>query len=92
MHGRNQAHRRRPTLTGAVVIEPMEARLVDGLPDEPGWQFEPKWDGFRCLAYRSGNLVDLRAKSGKPLGRYFPKWSRRPARCPATTSSSTASW
>src|ERR671920_2540846 len=52
---------------------PMEARLVDSLPDEPGWQFEPKWDGFRCLAFRAGSEVDMRAKSGKPLARYFPE-------------------
>ena len=51
----------------------MEARLVPELPDSPGWQFEPKWDGFRCLAYRAGTEIDLRAKSGKPLGRYFPE-------------------
>jgi ATP-dependent DNA ligase len=51
----------------------MEAKLVDELPNEPGWQFEPKWDGFRCLAFRAGPEVDLRAKSGKPLGRYFPE-------------------
>ena len=56
-----------------VGIEPMEAKLVSELPEEPGWQFEPKWDGFRCLAFRAGNQVDLRAKSGKPLGRYFPE-------------------
>src|SRR4051794_12601198 len=60
-------------LAGATIIEPMEAKLVESLPDEPGWQFEPKWDGFRCITYRSGNLVELRAKSGKPLGRYFPE-------------------
>lgn len=54
-------------------LEPMEARLVTELPEEPGWQFEPKWDGFRCLAYRAGSEVDLRAKSGKPLARYFPE-------------------
>src|SRR5438309_2080143 len=52
---------------------PMEAKLVDALPAAPGWRFEPKWDGFRCLAFRSGAEVDLRAKSGKPLGRYFPE-------------------
>ena len=52
---------------------PMEAKLVDALPQEPGWRFEPKWDGFRCLAFRAGEEVDLRAKSGKPLGRYFPE-------------------
>jgi ATP-dependent DNA ligase len=54
-------------------LPPMEARLVDDLPEEPGWQFEPKWDGFRCLAFSAGEEVELRAKSGKPLGRYFPE-------------------
>src|SRR5262245_27992503 len=56
-----------------IGTEPMEAKLVTELPEEPGWQFEPKWDGFRCLAFRAGDQVDLRAKSGKPLGRYFPE-------------------
>jgi ATP-dependent DNA ligase len=56
-----------------VGTPPMEARLVNELPDGPGWQFEPKWDGFRCLAFRAGDEVDLRAKSGKPLARYFPE-------------------
>ena len=51
---------------------PMEARLVDALPDGESWQFEPKWDGFRCLAFRDGEAVELRAKSGKTLTRYFP--------------------
>ena len=51
---------------------PMEAKLVEALPTDPGWRFEPKWDGFRCLAFRSGDAVELRAKSGKPLSRYFP--------------------
>jgi ATP-dependent DNA ligase len=51
---------------------PMEARLVEKLPTEEGWQFEPKWDGFRCLAFKSNDNIDLRAKSGKPLARYFP--------------------
>ena len=61
------------SLAVSIGIEPMEAKLVSELPEEPGWQFEPKWDGFRCLAFRAGNQVDLRAKSGKPLGRYFPE-------------------
>ncbi|HZP09041.1 ATP-dependent DNA ligase [Methyloceanibacter sp.] len=56
-----------------IGIEPMEAKLVAELPHGDGWQFEPKWDGFRCLAYRAGEEVDLRAKSGKPLTRYFPE-------------------
>ena len=54
-------------------IETMESKLVDALPEEPGWQYEPKWDGFRCLAFRAGDEVELRAKSGKPLSRYFPE-------------------
>ncbi len=54
--------------------EPMEARTADALPDDGGpWQYEPKWDGFRCLAFRSDDAVELRAKSGKPLSRYFPE-------------------
>ena len=53
-------------------LAPMEAKLVDALPTGEGWRFEPKWDGFRCLAFRAGGEVELRAKSGKPLGRYFP--------------------
>ena len=61
------------SLAVPVGLEPMEAKLVAELPEEPGWQFEPKWDGFRCLAFRAGDQVDLRAKSGKPLGRYFPE-------------------
>jgi ATP-dependent DNA ligase len=61
------------TSTGSSIVEPMEARLVDALPREAGWQFEPKWDGFRCVAYRGGDKVDLLAKSGRPLGRYFPE-------------------
>jgi ATP-dependent DNA ligase len=52
---------------------PMEARSVEKLPAGEGWQFEPKWDGFRCLAFKAGQEVELRAKSGKPLGRYFPE-------------------
>jgi ATP-dependent DNA ligase len=56
-----------------AAITPMEAKLVDALPEGDGWQFEPKWDGFRCLAFRDGDAVALHAKSGKPLGRYFPE-------------------
>lgn len=55
----------------------MEAKLVEALPGDDGWQFEPKWDGFRCLAFRAGDAIDLRAKSGKPLARYFPEVAAR---------------
>jgi ATP-dependent DNA ligase len=51
----------------------MEALLAAELPEGDGWQFEPKWDGFRCLARRDGDEVALTSRSGKPLGRYFPE-------------------
>ncbi len=51
----------------------MEARQVDRLPSEPGWQFEPKWDGFRCLLFRGGKAAGLQGKSGKSLARFFPE-------------------
>jgi ATP-dependent DNA ligase len=50
----------------------MEARLVDELPTGKNWQYEPKWDGFRCLVFRDGDQVELMSKAGKPLARYFP--------------------
>ncbi len=61
------------TVLETVAIAPMEARLIDALPTGPGWAYEPKWDGFRCIAYRDGEAVTLISKSGKPLGRYFPE-------------------
>jgi ATP-dependent DNA ligase len=54
-------------------IPPMEARSVDEIPVGPEWQYEPKWDGFRCIAVRDGDSVELQSKSGKPLTRYFPE-------------------
>ncbi len=50
----------------------MEARAVDAIPAGPHWQYEPKWDGFRCIVFRDGDSVTLQSKSGKPLTRYFP--------------------
>jgi ATP-dependent DNA ligase len=52
---------------------PMEMRAVVDVPDGPQWQYEPKWDGFRCLAFRDGRDVVLQSKAGQPLGRYFPE-------------------
>ncbi len=51
----------------------MEALSATDLPAGPEWQYEPKWDGFRCLAFRDGDEVDLQSKSSKPLTRYFPE-------------------
>ncbi len=53
-------------------LAPMEARSVEEIPFDDGWQYEPKWDGFRCIAYRDGADVYLQSKAGRPLGRYFP--------------------
>src|SRR5947209_19395604 len=54
-------------------LPPMEAQSVEALPKGPDWQYEPKWDGFRCLAFRDGDDVYLQSKAEKPLGRYFPE-------------------
>ena len=53
-------------------LEPMEARVVAALPRGKVWRYEPKWDGFRCLAFKQGGDIVLQSKSGKPLTRYFP--------------------
>jgi ATP-dependent DNA ligase len=52
---------------------PMEATSVDIVPTGDNWQYEPKWDGFRCLAFRDGDGVELQSKSGQSLTRYFPE-------------------
>ncbi|ODP36227.1 ATP-dependent DNA ligase [Sphingomonas turrisvirgatae] len=54
-------------------LAPMEAKLAATLPEGPGWQYEPKWDGFRALAQRDGEAIELWSKAGKPLARYFPE-------------------
>ena len=64
----------KPGFALPLTTAPMEAKLASALPDDGrDWQYEPKWDGFRCLAFRDGAHVELQAKSGKPLGRYFPE-------------------
>jgi ATP-dependent DNA ligase len=50
----------------------MEARSVEEIPTGKEWQYEPKWDGFRCLAFRDGDKIFLQSKNGQPLARYFP--------------------
>jgi ATP-dependent DNA ligase len=62
-----------PNYLLGLDTKPMEAKSVDTLPIGEKWQFEPKWDGFRCLVFKAGHDVDLRAKSGKSLSRYFPE-------------------
>src|ERR1700684_3385238 len=60
-------------LSGSTLPAAMEARSVDTIPRGAEWQYEPKWDGFRCLLSRQGSKVDLRSKSGEDLARYFPE-------------------
>jgi ATP-dependent DNA ligase len=64
------------TLPVQPPYPPMEALLVNEIPTGSGWQYEPKWDGFRCLAFRDGSKVELQSKSGQPLARYFPELAR----------------
>src|SRR5579884_279637 len=52
---------------------PMEAESAKDIPRGPEWQYEPKWDGFRCIAFRDGEQCDLQSKAGQPLARYFPE-------------------
>ncbi len=61
------------TLPIAPPFPPMEAENVADIPAGAGWQYEPKWDGFRCLVFRDGDSVELQSKSGQPLARYFPE-------------------
>jgi len=53
-------------------LAPMETRSVNEIPTGDGWQYEPKWDGFRCIAFRDGEQIYLQSKNGQPLARYFP--------------------
>ena len=46
---------------------------MEKIPEGENWQYEPKWDGFRCLVFRDGEKVELQSKSGQPLARYFPE-------------------
>ncbi len=56
-----------------LPFSPMEALSVDEIPTGTQWRYEPKWDGFRCLASRDGEEIQLQSKSGRPMTRYFPE-------------------
>lgn len=62
-----------PGIDVPLSLEPMEAESVSTLPDDSRWQYEPKWDGFRCIAFRNGERLELQSRNQKPLGRYFPE-------------------
>jgi ATP-dependent DNA ligase len=61
------------TLPLHMPYSPMESLSDDTIPAGPAWLYEPKWDGFRCLAFRDGKSVELQSKAGRPLTRYFPE-------------------
>ncbi|HEX3598885.1 MAG TPA: ATP-dependent DNA ligase [Lacipirellulaceae bacterium] len=67
-----------------IPLLPMEATTVDEIPVGREWQYEPKWDGFRCVAFRRGSRITLQSKSGKPLTRYFPEVAAELAKLKAT--------
>ena len=72
------------TLPIPLDYAPMEAKSVASLPEGDAWQYEPKWDGFRCLAFKDAADVHLRSKSGQPFERYFPEIVAAVADLPAT--------
>jgi ATP-dependent DNA ligase len=67
-------------------LEPMLAKLSRSIPDDDGWLFEPKWDGFRCIVFRDRDRLELVSRQLRPLARYFPELldplrAALPARC-----------
>jgi len=56
-----------------IDYAPMEADTAREIPSGPEWEYEPKWDGFRSLAFRDGSKIEIMSKSGQPLARYFPE-------------------
>ena len=54
-------------------ISPMLAKNAAKLPEDGGWMFEPKWDGYRCLVFRDGDEVELWSRHGRSFNRYFPE-------------------
>src|SRR4051812_12290228 len=63
----------RLSLSIKPFFAPMEARQAKEIPKGNQYIYEPKWDGFRCLAFRDGDNIVLQSKAGQPLGRYFPE-------------------
>lgn len=64
-------------------LPPMEARSVEEIPVGDDWQYEPKWDGFRCIVFREDEQIYLQSKNGQPLARYFPDVADAVAALPA---------
>lgn len=62
-----------PRLAVPLTTQTMEAKSVAAIPHDKGWQFEPKWDGFRSLVFRAKDRIEIRSRSGTSLNRYFPE-------------------
>src|SRR6266568_4369624 len=71
------------TLAIKPPLPPMEARSVDEIPIGDEWQYEPKWDGFRCIVFRDRAEIYLQSKGGQPLARYFPDIVEEIAKLPS---------
>jgi ATP-dependent DNA ligase len=61
-------------------LSPQLARPRASLPDDPGWAYEPKWDGFRTIVFVDGDETYLQSRNGKPMSRYFPELTFPPGR------------
>jgi ATP-dependent DNA ligase len=70
---RKQTEEIRPPIAVPHDLQPMEMQVAKEIPAGIHWLYEPKWDGFRCIAFRDGDKVDLRSKNGQEFSRYFPE-------------------
>jgi ATP-dependent DNA ligase len=61
------------TLPLAPPVKPQLAKSARSLPEGDEWRYEPKWDGFRTIAFRDGSEVHLQSRNGRPMNRYFPE-------------------
>src|SRR4051812_23856135 len=61
------------TLPLSPPIKPQLARSAKELPEDDGWRYEPKWDGFRTIVFRDGDDIQLQSRGGRPMNRYFPE-------------------
>ncbi len=73
------------TKSPANRLAAMEARSVETIPVGDFWQYEPKWDGFRCLLFRNNGSVSLTSKSNQDLTRYFPEVAAAALQLPERT-------
>ena len=64
-------------------VKPQLAKTAKELPEGDGWRYEPKWDGFRTIAFRDGDKVHLQSRNGRPMNRYFPEVVEQVAAMPA---------